>query len=379
MNGGLCLICGDDDYLTESSARARIGRVLPESADVFGLEIVDGRKNTGDEVEKAVNQCIEAVQTQGFFAAEKVIWLRDANFLTGGERAADSEMAKAAVARLTECLKNGMSEGQTLIITTNKVLRSSIFFKTCQKNGEVEDFGNNLKTRELEQRASQRIDAMIKEAGLKMDASVRNAFIQRVGFDTRSLLQEIEKLRLYVGEAKQVNLQDLHEITSVGKEAEAWDLLDAFGERDANNMLATLRRMNGQKGVGIRLAAMLDKNVRELLVLREAYDRKWISYVNRQARWCANDLSPEEAEMLEKLPVNVRTMPGWILRKKLAHAINYSLRELRVARFRILELREKLVSTGLPEMFLLETTLMRIVGQKGKKAGLRAAAKAGAP
>ena len=379
MNGGLCLICGDDDYLTESSARARIGRVLPESADVFGLEIVDGRKNTGDEVEKAVNQCIEAVQTQGFFAAEKVIWLRDANFLTGGERAADSEMAKAAVARLTECLKNGMSEGQTLIITTNKVLRSSVFFKTCQKNGEVEDFGNNLKPRELEQRASQRIDAMIKEAGLKMDASVRNAFIQRVGFDTRSLLQEIEKLRLYVGEAKQVNLQDLHEITSVGKEAEAWDLLDAFGERDANNMLATLRRMNGQKGVGIRLAAMLDKNVRELLVLREAYDRKWISYVNRQARWCANDLSPEEAEMLEKLPVNVRTMPGWILRKKLAHAINYSLRELRVARFRILELREKLVSTGLPEMFLLETTLMRIVGQKGKKAGLRIAAKAGAP
>lgn len=378
MNGGLCLICGDDDYLVESSARARIGRALPEAADVFGLEIVDGRKNTGDEVEKAVNQCIEAVQTQGFFGAEKVVWLRDANFLTGGERTAESEAAKAAVAKLTDCLKNGLPEGQTLIITSNKVLRSSVFFKACQKNGEVEDFGNNLKPRELEQRAAQRIDAMLKGAGLKMDTGVRNAFIQRVGYDTRSIVQELDKLRLYVGEAGQVRLADVHEITSVGKEAEAWDLLDAFGERNASNMLATLRRMSGQKGVGIRLAAMLDKNVRELLVLRDAYDRKWISNANGQAGWCARDLSPEETEMLEKLPVNAQAMPGWMLRKKMAHAVNYSLQELRVARFRILELREKLVSTGLPEMFLLETALMRIVGQKGKKAGPRVAAKAGA-
>ena len=377
MNGGLCLICGDDEYLVESSARARISRALPESADAFGLEVVDGRKNTGEEVEKCVNQCIEAVQTQGFFGTEKVVWLRDANFLTGGERVAEYAVSKAAVAKLTDCLKNGLAEGQTLIVTAGRVLRGSVFFKTCLKNGEVEDFGNNLKARELEQRAAQRVDAMAKEAGLKMGPGVRNAFIQRVGFDTRALVQEIEKLRLYVGEAGQVCLEDLHEITAVGNEAEAWDLLDAFGERDAGGLLATLRRMSGQKGVGIRLAAMLDKNVRELLVLREAYDRKWISYANRQASWIARDLAPEESDMLSALPVNPQTMPGWMLRKKMAHAVNYTLRDLRVARFRILELREKLVSTGLPEMFLLEMTLMRIVGHKDKKAGSRLAVKAG--
>jgi DNA polymerase-3 subunit delta len=378
MNGGLCLICGDDEYLVESSARTRISQILPDSADALGLEIVDGRKNTGEEVENSVNQCIEAVQTQGFFGAEKVVWLRDANFLTGGERVADYAASKDAVAKLTECLKNGLPEGQTLIITAGKVLRSSVFFKTCLKNGEVEDFGNNLKARELEQRAAEFVAERAKESGLKMDSGIRNAFIQRVGFDTRTLVQEIEKLRLYVGEAKQVHLEDLHEITSVGNEAEAWDLIDAVGERNAGGVLATLRRMSGQKGVGIRLAAMLDKSVRELLVLREAYDRKWISYTNRQASWVAHDLTQEESAILSALPFNPRTLPGWMLRKKMAHAVNYTLRELRVARFRILELREKLVSTGLPEMFLLEMALMRIVGQKGKTASVRAAAKAGA-
>lgn len=378
MNGGLCLICGDDEYLVESSARARISQILPDSADALALEIVDGRKNTGEEVENSVNQCIEAVQTQGFFGAEKVVWLRDANFLTGGERVADYAASKDAVAKLTECLKNGLPEGQTLIITAGKVLRSSVFFKTCLKNGEVEDFGNNLKARELEQRAAEFVAERAKESGLKMDSGIRNAFIQRVGFDTRTLVQEIEKLRLYVGEAKQVHLEDLHEITSVGNEAEAWDLIDAVGERNAGGVLATLRRMSGQKGVGIRLAAMLDKSVRELLVLREAYDRKWISYTNRQASWVAHDLTQDESAILSALPFNPRTLPAWMLRKKMAHAVNYTLRELRVARFRILELREKLVSTGLPEMFLLEMALMRIVGQKGKTASVRAAAKAGA-
>jgi hypothetical protein len=66
------------------------------------------------------------------------------------------------------------------------------------------------------------------------------------------------------------------------------------------------------------------------------------------------------------LPVNPKTLNAWALKKKLPHALNYSLQELRVARFRVLELREKLVSTGLPEMFLLETTLLRIIGIKSK-------------
>ena len=61
-------------------------------------------------------------------------------------------------------------------------------------------------------------------------------------------------------------------------------------------------------------------------------------------------------------------MNAWAMKKKLPHALNYTLQELRVARFRILELREKLVSTGLPEMFLLETTLLRIVGAPKRSA-----------
>jgi len=362
MNGGLCLICGDDDYLVDSAARERIDRLVPAADRAFGVETVDGRVETGDEVRRAVDACIESVQTPGFFGAVKVTWLRNALFLTGGGRVSETVAAKESVEKLTEWLKGGLLEGQILVITAAKILRSSVFFKVCQKQGEVEDFGGGFKSWELEKLADGRLDALLAKVALSMDDQARKEFLNRVGFDTRALVQEVEKLRLYLGGGGLVSAKDVREITSIGREAEAWDLLDAFGERSAFALLDTLNRLSGQKGIGVMLAAMLEKSVRELLVLREAYDRKWIYGGKGGGCGWSNSLPPEAAALLNALPVNPKTMNTWAMKKKLPHALNYSLQELRVARFRILELREKLVSTGLPEMFLLETTLLRIIG-----------------
>ncbi|HNX33582.1 MAG TPA: hypothetical protein PKM57_03075 [Kiritimatiellia bacterium] len=364
MNGKLCFICGDDDYLVDSAARERINQLVPASDRALGVEIVDGRRDTADEIRCAVDACMESVQTPGFFGAAKVTWFRDVTFLTGSGRVSETVAAKEAVEKLTEWLKKGLLDGQVLILTAGKVLRSSVFFKVCQKQGEVEDFGGGLKSWEREKLADQRLETLAKKAGLVFDTDARTEFLNRVGFDTRSLVQEIEKLRLYVTGRDRVTVADVREITSIGREAEAWDLLDAFGERDALGVLLTLKRLGGQKGVGIMLAAMLEKNVRELLVLREAYDRKW-AYGSKggSCGWNAS-LPPEAVALLNVLPVNPKSMNAWAMKKKLPHALNYTVQELRVARFRILELREKMVSTSLPEMFLLETALLRIIGNK---------------
>jgi len=362
MNGALYLICGDDDFLVESAARERIDRLVPAADRALGVEVVDGRVETGDEVRRAVDACIESVQTPGFFGSTKLTWLREARFLTGGGRVSETVAAKEAVLKLTEWLGGGLLEGQTLVVTASKVLRTSVFFKVCQKQGEVEDLGGGFKGWELEKMADQRLDTILSKAGLSMEDDARKEFLNRVGFDTRTLVQEVEKLKLYLGAEVRVCAADVREITSIGREAEAWDLLDAFGERNAFALLDTLKRLSGQKGIGVMLAAMLEKSVRELLVLREAYDRKWIYGGKGGSCGWASSLPPEATVLLGALPVNPKTMNAWAMKKKLPHALNYTLQELRIARFRVLELREKLVSTGLPEMFLLETTLLRIIG-----------------
>jgi len=358
----LFLICGDDDYLVNSAARERVDQLVPAAERDYGVDIIDGRKDTGDDAARAVRECMESVQMPGMFSASKVTWLRDATFLTGGGRVSEGAAAKAAVERLTHWLGEGLHDGQALVITAAKVLRVSVFFKTCQKLGEVIDFGSGLKPWERERAAEERFGMLLEQAGIQMEPPARSEFIARVGFDTRLQVQELEKLRTYLHPRLSASESDVREITSIGREADAWDVLDAFGERKAADLLVALNQLSGQRGIGIMLAAMLEKNVRDLIVLREAHDRKWV----HSGGWSGH-IPPESQVMLNTLPVNPKTVNAWALRKKLPHAMNYTLQELRVARFRVLDMREKMVSRGLPEMHLLQATLLRIVGKQGKR------------
>jgi len=357
MSGKLFLICGDDDYLANVAAQERVNALVPESEKTFGLDIINGRCDNGDQVERAVKSAMESVQMPGF-ASSKVTWLQDANFLTGGGRVSESAVAKESVAKMTEWISEGLQTGQNFIITAPKVMKASLLFKACQKNGEIMDLGSGLKPYEKEKQAAESLEALLKGAGLAMDKEARSEFLTRVGPDTRLLVQELEKLSIYLSPHVIATVKDIRTITSIGREAEPWDVLDAIGSRDAKAMVLSLHLLSGQKGIGIWLASMLEKNIRDLIILREALDKKWVS-----SNGWSTHLTPEATIMLSNLPINPKVMNAWALRKKVPHAQNYTLAELRAARFRVLELREKLVSTALPEMFLLESTLLRIIGK----------------
>jgi DNA polymerase-3 subunit delta len=357
MSGKLVLICGDDDYLVNIAAQERVNALVPESEKTFGLDIIDGRCDNSDQVERAVKSTIESVQMPGF-ASSKVTWLQDANFLTGGGRVSESAVAKESVAKLTEWISEGFQPGQNLIITAPKLLKTSLIFKACQKGGEVLDFGSNLKSYEKEKQAAERLETLLKQVGLEMDKEARAEFLTRVGPDTRLLVQELEKLSIFLSPQVIATVKDIRTITSIGREAEPWDVLEAIGNRDAKAMVLALHLLSGQKGIGIWLASMLEKNIRDLIILREALDKKWVT-----SNGWSTHLSAEANIMLNNLPINPKAMNAWAVRKKVPHAQNYSIDELRTARFRVLEMREKLVSTALPEMFLLESTLLRIIGK----------------
>ncbi len=363
MKGCLYILTGDDDYLVNSEAEECIKRHIPQSEREFGLEMIFGSVSTGEAVRRCVDNAISSVQTPSFFGGAKVTWLRDAVFMPGGGRVSEFEESKEAVEKLNLFLQGELREGQVLIITAAKIRKNSVFYKTCSAVATMEDFGSGLKNWELQKAAASRLDVMIEKKGIKMAAAARTEFLLRAGFDTRTIVSELEKLSLYAGDQNVISVNDVREIVSIGHEAEVWDVLTAFGNRNCAALVKSLDPLNGQSGIGIMLCAMIDKSIRDLLVLREAYDRKWIS---SSGIW-SNRL-PVEADMLLKtLPGNYRTMSAWQLKNNMSLALNYAQQELRVARFRIIELREKLVTSSQPEMFLLQTTLLRIMAGTQKK------------
>ncbi|MBQ9430994.1 MAG: hypothetical protein IJU44_05515 [Kiritimatiellae bacterium] len=363
MNGKLFFICGDDDYLTDRAARDKIDGLIPPEEREWGLEAIDGTVDNAEEAVRAVRSCMESAQSLGLFASRKTTWLRNANFLTGGEnkRTAEASDTKEAVSKMAEWLKKGLPEGMNLIITSTKILRTSVFFKTCQKCGEVIDTGTGLKPWELERETAKRLDGLAKEAGVAFAPGAKEEFLKLTGCDTRFIVSELEKLGAYIHPRNRATAADVREVTSIGREVEVWDLTEGFGERNASKALSVLARFNGQKGSGVMLAAMLDKTARELLALREAYDRGWVT-----ANGWRKDLPEETLRLLEMMPANPRTVNDWALKKKLPHARNFTVEELRRARANTLLLREQLVSTQRPEMLLVETALLRCIGRPKK-------------
>ena len=337
MPVNLHLVCGSDDYLAEQQARAIVDATVPTAERVLGLEILDGRVDTKDAAVAVIRQCLESVQTAGFFGGGKLVWLRNATFLNPQSRPGDSEDVKARVAELVTLLKGGLPAGQRLLITAVSVARNTAFFKACQATGEVSDFGSGEKPWDQEKLARERLDGLLQDAGLEMPEEVRDRFLQRVGTSTRLLAVE----------------------------AMAWDLTDALGDRDPARLVAALRRLEAQDENAIGLVTMAERRIREMLILRQAIDQRWLQVRDSDrgvfCQW--GDPLPEEADrMLQSLPKDPRKTAPFILRRTSAQAKRYTLQELRRARHLLIELRERLVSSSAPPDILLETTLLRIIG-----------------
>ncbi len=365
------LVCGDDDYLVDVKAKTLVNELVPPAERTLGLEIIEGRAESADGVVAAVRQCIESVQTVGFFGGAKVTWLRDAGFLAGGGRSFDSDLVKEAIVKLTAVVKGGLPEGQRLLVTARSVPRNAALFKAFQAAGGVTDFGAAGKPWEQAGQAVARVQELLPKFGLTMDAAVCAEFVARAGYDTRQLVQELEKLRAYVGQPGAVQAADVRAIVSISHAAEANDLTAAVGERKLKEMIPVLRRLFDQGESGIKLAAMVEGRVRDMLMLREAIDRKWLT-VQDSGRMPRADfrpnLPPDAELLLAGLDPDPRTRTAWQLGRPAAQAQNYTLNELRRARHLLIELREKLVSSSLPDTFLIETTLLKIVAKPPRAA-----------
>src|SRR5471030_940345 len=74
-------ICGRDDFLVGRMGRKRYDELAGGAADEFSQEIVNGFAANVDEVEVAVNRFREAIQTMPMFGGQRVVWLKDVNFL----------------------------------------------------------------------------------------------------------------------------------------------------------------------------------------------------------------------------------------------------------------------------------------------------------
>jgi|GEM_PF-311735 DNA polymerase III subunit delta len=364
----LYVITGTDEFLVRKHARTLVDALCPAGEQALGLEIVDGETDTVDDAIKACSVCLEALQTMGFFGGRKVVWLRNATFLGHDAIQSKSEQLKPVMEALTSCIKRGLPDGTILIISAARMDGRTAFFKACQQGGVLYQYAApDPAARGSDESVATKIADVWAGLGLSPEShDVVQMFQDRVGFDTRQILQESEKLRTYLGAGQShVKREDVLAIVSHSRESIGWDLADHVGYRRLSAALRTFRQLLFQKESPVGMIIQIEQRFRDMLSARECERRKWLRLEgNERYQKAVWSLDGEGEALMSRFTKGLQTMHSYRVMLLLRQARNYSLRELMYAVEESTRTHETMVSAGsMPHELLVESFLIQTLAK----------------
>lgn len=361
------LVCGEDEFGVTQRAR-EIYKLW--TAEIGGMdhEIIDAAASNSGEAIKALGKLREALQTLPFFGGGKVIWLRGCNFL-GEERTASAQIVTETLAALAAELKTFAWGTVRLILSAGKVDRRKTFFKTLEKVGSVELFaGWSPDDRDWTNQAEASAARQLRELNKEISPEALAKLVANVGPNPRLLSSETEKLALFVGDRSQIETTDVDTIVTRNKQARAFALGDALGDRNLPRLLRCLddelwevRRDPSRSEIGL-LYGLITK-VRVLLFLKEMLAQNLLKAEGDFSRFKAQ-LSRVPADALpEDKKFNPLSMHPFVLFNALSQTRNYTQNELIRAMDSLLECNQKLISRALDSSLVLQECLVGIVAR----------------
>src|SRR5260370_35269967 len=81
---------------------------------------------------------------------------------------------------------------------------------------------------------------LVRQAGLSMEPMALSFLVEAVGADLARIAIEIEKLRLFVGSARTITLDDISKLSPEARVTTIFALVNALGRRDRRQSLQIL-------------------------------------------------------------------------------------------------------------------------------------------
>lgn len=374
----VALICGEDDFAVKQRAKELFqkwsGELGGEDHEIIEATV----SNSGDAL-KTIGKLREALQTLPFFGGGKAIWLRDCNFL-GDERTASSGDVAETLGELAQELKDFQWQSVRLLISAGKVDKRKTFYKTLEKLGRVESFdGWSVNDKDWADQAELMAGKLIQARGKKISGDALSELVARIGPQPRQLANEAEKLCLYVGDREGITEADVNTVCIKNKQARAFALGDALGNRNLPVLLQCLdeelweMQFDKDKSEIGMLYGLISK-VRALLLLKEMMREGWIKATQDYNGFKAQLARVPAAKLPSDKKYNPLSLNPYVLFKALGQTKNYSEAELVQAMDLLLQANRRLVSSALDERIVLQQTLVQIVGAPASRPAARLAA-----
>ena len=140
------VVAGTDEAEVKRRATELAAVMAGPDAGEFGLDIIDGMADNADQAAGRIHETRQALLTLPFFGGNKLVWLKNANFLADtvlGRSAAVADALEHLLATLAE----GLPGGVKFLLSAIEPDKRRTFYKALGKVGEVEVFDKVDSTR----------------------------------------------------------------------------------------------------------------------------------------------------------------------------------------------------------------------------------------
>jgi DNA polymerase-3 subunit delta len=359
-------VLGSDESEVKRAARDLAMQLVPAEGGEFAQEIIDGTVGTSDEAVQRIHQTIEALLTFPFFGGEKLVWLKNATFLS------DSPAGKAAgtleaLEKLAETLSGGFPESTRFLLSAIDPDKRRTFYQGLSKLGKVvvHDKLDPNKSG-WEEEAAMLVRQAADERGLRLTNEALELFTLYTGGERRVIANELEKLELYLGqERREIDGEMVRLLVPLSRHGIIWELGNALSERNVHRSLRLLEQLlfQGETAIGILIVVIIP-TVRNLLLVKDLMQRHKLSRPAQPFFF---------GKTLERLPPAAtahlpRKKDGGInafaLGLAAQHAQRFQTEELRELLDACLHANVQLVTSALEPKIVLSQLVIRIAGEK---------------
>src|ERR1700680_1105495 len=266
-------VIGSDEAEVKRIAAELATKLTPPDAGDFGLEVIDGVLDNAEHAASRIRSTIEALQTLPFCGG-KLVWLKNANF-PGDTAIGRAASVQSALDGLAEILKGDFGANVTLLLSATEVDKRRSFYKALANRAELQIFDRLDSSRSgWEEDATEIVRARATKRKLQFDDEALDLFVLLTGGDTRQIDSELEKIDIFLGKEKRVNVDLVRELVPLSRAGVIFELGNALAERDLQRALTLVRRLldQGESAIGILLVAILP-TLRNLLLAKDLMER----------------------------------------------------------------------------------------------------------
>ena len=357
-------VVGSDESEVKRVAAELAANLTPPGAGDFGLEIIDGAADNADQVATKIRSTIEALQTLPFLGGGKLVWLKDANFLS------DSVTGRAGgvqegLEELGAVIDGDLGPEVTFLISAIDVDKRRSFYKRLAKRAEVQIFDRLDSSRTgWEEEATEIVRNRADKRKLQFDDDALELFVLLTGGDTRQIDNELEKIDVFVGKERRVIADAVRELVPLSRAGVIFELGNALAARDLKRALDLVRRLldQGESAIGILLVAIVP-TIRNLLLTKDLMEHHRLPRPHAPFHFISalNRLPVKATEHLPRKKDG--SINGYALGIAAQNAHRFETGQLIEGMRACLEANLQLVTTQLDHELILTEIVVKLLGQ----------------